>query len=136
MFLQMDKARDNCRIPTELVPKCPVCGGRMNMNLRSNNFFVEDENWKLAEERFGEYLQKITDGKRVVLLELGVGFNTPTIIRFSFENLMKKYPTMNLVRLNLNEAIIPENICDRDVGINADMKESIRDLYEIIHSSM
>ena len=132
----MDKARDNCRIPTELVPKCPVCGGRMNMNLRSNNFFVEDENWKLAEERFGEYLQKITDGKRVVLLELGVGFNTPTIIRFSFENLMKKYPTMNLVRLNLNEAIIPENICDRDVGINADMKESIRDLYEIIHSSM
>lgn len=132
IFKQMDQARRDCKIPSYMVPKCPVCGGRMNMNLRCDQYFVEDEQWHRSEEKFGNFLQKITEeaeeGKKILLLELGVGFNTPTIIRFPFEKLMRDYPAMNLIRLNLNEAVVPESFGERAVGINADMSKSIFDL--------
>lgn len=84
LFRKMDKARRDCLIPSELVPKCPVCGGNMAMNLRCDNYFVEDEAWHEAADRYACFLEQNKD-KKVVLLELGVGFNTPIIIRFPFE---------------------------------------------------
>ena len=84
MFMKMDLARKDCLIPTELVPKCPVCGGNMAMHLRCDNYFVEDEVWHQAVDRYADFLDSVK-GKNVVLLELGVGFNTPIIIRFPFE---------------------------------------------------
>lgn len=80
MFRQMDQARKSCKIPAYMVSKCPVCGGPMEMNLRSDQYFVQDENWYAAEERFGDFLSECAD-KKTVLLELGVGFNTPSLIR-------------------------------------------------------
>ena len=129
-FRQMDQARKDCKVPAYMVPKCPVCGGPMNMNLRSDNYFVEDEAWHEAEERFGEFISEMLSEKEanVVLLELGVGFNTPTIIRFPFERLTKEHKNISLIRLNLKEAVVPESFGDRAVGINADMKKSIEDL--------
>ena len=129
-FRQMDQARKDCKVPTYMVPKCPVCGGPMNMNLRSDNYFVEDEAWHEAEERFGEFISEMLSEKEanVVLLELGVGFNTPTIIRFPFERLTKEHKNISLIRLNLKEAVVPESFGDRAVGINADMKQSIEDM--------
>jgi len=132
MFRQMDQARKDCKVPSYMVPKCPVCGGSMSMNLRSDNYFVEDEAWHQAEERFGDFISEMLSAKnaKVVLLELGVGFNTPTIIRFPFEKLTKEHENISLIRLNLKEAVIPASLGDRAVGINADMKKSIEDMKE------
>ena len=127
MFRQMDQARREVRIPSCMVPKCPVCGGPMAMNLRVDDRFVEDENWHAAEARFGEFLTECAD-KKTVLLELGVGFNTPTIIRLPFEKLLRENGDLRLVRLNRSKAVIPESLADRAVGINADMARSIGDI--------
>lgn len=125
----MDQERKDCLVPAYLVPKCPVCGGPMEMNLRSDQYFVEDEKWQEAQQHFGEALTACED-KKTVFLELGVGFNTPTIIRFPFEKLMREHKNMSLIRLNLDEAIIPEELEDRSVGINEDMEKSISDLLK------
>ncbi|MDO5293962.1 MAG: Sir2 family NAD-dependent protein deacetylase [bacterium] len=127
LFTKMNQVRYECRIPSEMVPKCPVCGGKMAMNLRCDQYFVEDENWHKADERFGEFLPEHVDEK-LVLLELGVGFNTPTIIRFPFEHLIRQHKNISLIRLNLDEAVIPESLEKQAIGINADMKETIDDL--------
>lgn len=131
MFRQMDRARENCLVPSYMVPKCPVCGGPMEMNLRCDRYFVEDEAWHEAERRFGDYLNECRD-KKTVLLELGAGFNTPTIIRFPFEKLIREHKNMSLIRLNLDEAIVPEEFAGRAVGINENMVRSIEDLLNAV----
>lgn len=133
LFRQMDAARKDCLIPSDMVPKCPVCGGRMNMNLRIDQYFVQDEEWYIAEKRFGDFLSEaISSGRKICLLELGVGFNTPTIIRFPFEKLTRENEQISLVRLNLNEAVIPEHFGARAVGINVDMQQSIEDICRAV----
>lgn len=129
LFCQMDQARTDCKIPSSMVPKCPVCGGPMDMNLRKDNFFVQDVAWYEAEERFSNYLSEAIN-KKLVLLELGVGFNTPTIIRFPFEKLVREHDNISLIRLNLDQAVVPESFGERAVGINADMAESIKDIVK------
>lgn len=133
LFKQMDQARKNCQIPTYMVPKCPICGGPMTMNLRCDQYFVQDEAWYQAEKRFGDFLNEaLKSQKKLLLLELGVGFNTPTIIRFPFEKLVKENKQVNLIRLNLNEAVIPESIEQQAVGINKDIKQTIKDLHTVL----
>ena len=133
LFKQMDQARKNCQIPTYMVPKCPICGGPMTMNLRCDQYFVQDEAWYQAEKRFGDFLNEaLKSQKNLLLLELGVGFNTPTIIRFPFEKLVKENKQVNLIRLNLNEAVIPESIEQQVVGINKDIKQTIKDLHTVL----
>ncbi|MGN0438742.1 MAG: SIR2 family NAD-dependent protein deacylase [Lachnospiraceae bacterium] len=127
LFYQMNRARIDCKIPADMVPKCPVCGGAMDMNLRKDNFFVQDDTWYEAERRFSKYLSEAVN-KNLVLLELGVGFNTPTIIRFPFERLVREHDNISLIRLNLDQAVVPESFGNRAVGINADMEASIRDI--------
>lgn len=116
------------------------------MNLRCDQYFVEDEKWHEAADHYGEYLEEISNhGKsgtlfhrdnnskrHVVLLELGVGFNTPTIIRFPFERLMREKKNMKLIRLNKDEAIIPESFGKRGIGINADLSSSLKDIKDCI----
>ena len=116
-----------------MVPKCPVCGGPMDMNLRKDNFFVQDEDWYAAEGRFSDFLSEAID-KKLVLLELGVGFNTPTIIRFPFEKLVREHDHISLIRLNLDQAVVPKSFGRRAVGINADMAESIKDMVDVLHA--
>ncbi len=127
-FYEMDKARQNCMIPSYMVPKCPVCGGNMTMHLRSDNYFVEDENWHNMASHYIDFLEKM-HGKKSVLLELGVGFNTPAIIRFPFEKMTYENSNLSLIRLNLNEAMVPEILEDRVIGIGGDMSKTISDLH-------
>lgn len=129
MFRQMDQARHDCVIPSDMVPKCPVCGGDMAMHLRCDQYFVEDENWHKAAGRYQDFLKK-TDGKKGVLLELGVGFNTPTIIRFPFEKLVRENKGLSLIRLNMNEAVVPEDLQNRAIGMGGNMAKIIHDLYD------
>lgn len=128
LFRQMDRARQDCLIPSEMIPKCPVCGGNMTMHLRCDQYFVEDENWHEAAGRYVNFLKK-TEKQKGVLLELGVGFNTPAIIRFPFESMVRENGNLSLIRLNLNEAVVPESFGDRAIGINADMADVISDLF-------
>lgn len=127
LFRQMEKERQGARIPSALVPRCPVCGGEMAMNLRSDDHFVEDENWHAAEDRFSRFLSACLD-QNTVLLELGVGFNTPTIIRFPFEKLAREHENIRLIRLSRSKAMVPASLGERAIGINADMAQSIADI--------
>lgn len=131
MMNQMHQARKDCLVPSYMIPKCPVCGGPMNMNLRCDQYFVEDDAWHEAESRFGAFLDECQD-KNTVLLELGIGFNTPTIVRFPFEKLAREKKNMILVRLNLDEAIVPEGLGERAIGINADMERSVSDILNVL----
>ena len=127
LFRKMDKARRDCLIPSELVPKCPVCGGNMAMNLRCDNYFVEDEAWHEAADRYAGFLEQHKD-KKVVLLELGVGFNTPIIIRFPFEKMVRENSSYSLIRMNMDEAVVPESFGKRAIGIGGDMAKAITDI--------
>ena len=127
LFHQMNLARKDCLIPAELVPRCPVCGGKMAMHLRCDSYFVEDEHWNEAAARYGAFLKEHKED-RVLLLELGVGFNTPTIIRFPFEQMVRANGDWTLVRLNLDEAVVPKSFGKRAVGINEDIARSLEDI--------
>ena len=86
----MEKTDENLKIPSELVPKCPVCGEEMDLNLRKDSFFVEDDEWHEQNQNYIDFRQKALNGK-LLLLEFGIGFNTPIIIRFPFDDLVKSY---------------------------------------------
>ena len=107
VFEWMDETED-FKIPSELVPKCPVCGGEMDLNLRKDNFFVEDEKWHEMNRNYSSFLAGV-DGK-IVFLEIGVGFNTPGIIRYPFEQMTYDNSDATLIRLNKDYAdAIPQN---------------------------
>lgn len=129
LFGQMNQARKDCLVPAYMVPKCPVCGGNMAMNLRCDQYFVEDEHWHEAARRYEIFLKE-NRKQSIVLLELGVGFNTPTIIRFPFEKMVRDRKNWTLVRLNLEEAVVPESFGSRAVGINENIAKSITDIVK------
>lgn len=127
LFVRMNQAVKDCRIPSGMVPRCPVCKGPMAMNLRCDGYFVEDGHWHQAAGRYGDFLNRAV-GRRLVLLELGVGFNTPAIIRFPFEKMMGENREWSLIRLNLDEAAVPESLGYRAVGINMDLAVCVGDI--------
>lgn len=96
---RMATEQKDFKIPTELIPTCPVCGEEMVMHLRIDGTFVETKEWHEQSDAYYEFLNK-NQNKKIVFLELGVGFNTPTIIRFPFERLNKILPKATLVRVN------------------------------------
>ena len=91
-----------CRIPSQLVPHCPETGELLTPNLRVDENFVEDEHWHEQAAAYSRFLDK-AQGMRLVLLEMGVGFNTPTIIRYPFEQMAMEWSNSLLVRFNRNE---------------------------------
>jgi NAD-dependent SIR2 family protein deacetylase len=114
----------DCKIPSELVPKCPVCGGDMDPNLRSNQYFVEDENWYERDRLYKYFLQK-SEGKQVVYLEFGVGFNTPGIIRYPFERMTYYNENATLLRLNRDHQEGFEENEDKTIAFIEDMQEVV-----------
>ncbi len=109
LVLRMEAEEKNCRIPSSLVPKCPVCGGEMEVNIRMDEHFVQDEAWYAAAERYEDFCSGVR-GRRTLLLELGVGYNTPGIIRFPFERLAYENKNVFLVRMNRDfPEALPQN---------------------------
>lgn len=90
---------NDCKIPSSLVMKCPKCGENMDMNLRKDDNFVQDSNWYTQNDRYSDFLDKYM-GKKVVMIEIGVGFNTPGIIRIPFERIVMDEDNYTLVRIN------------------------------------
>ena len=113
-----------CTIPSKFVPKCPKCGGQMFCNIRGDEYFVEGDVFHNGKKKYEEFLKKI-QGKKVVLLELGVGFNTPVIIRFPFEKMTAQNANFHLVRLNMNDLECVIDLGDKVSLIPGDMKKSL-----------
>ena len=115
------------RIPSELIPRCPVCGGPMKVNLRADETFVEDEGWHAASERYTEFIRRHKDGK-VLFLDLGSGGNTPVIFKIPFIRWTMQNPNATYATVNLGEAFTVDQIADRSIVINADIGEVLEKL--------
>ncbi|TZE81886.1 Sir2 family NAD-dependent protein deacetylase [Calorimonas adulescens] len=129
LIKEMAAHTKDCKIPSYLVPKCPVCGGLMDVNLRKNNYFVQDENWYQANNRYDEWLKK-NYKKRIIFLELGVGFNTPGIIRYPFEQMVYSNKKSTLIRFNRDYPLgMKENI-QRTISFDEEMQMIVTALLE------
>lgn len=113
------------QIPIELLPKCPICGKPMAMNLRSDDRFVEDEGWHEAEERYEMFLAENYLDKKIVYLEVGVGDNTPAIIKYPFYRLTAKNPQATYIYANIERSNPPLEIEKQSIPLLGDLRETI-----------
>lgn len=114
-------------VPKDLLPLCPVCGKPMTMNLRSDRRFVEDQGWHQASSRYSDFLQSTKD-RRVLFLELGVGYNTPVIIKDPFCRMTAQNPKATYVCINNGEAICPKWVGEQSICINEDIGKVLKDI--------
>ena len=109
-------------VPTSLIPRCPVCGAPMTMNLRCDDTFVEDKGWHLAAARYEAFLHA-HEGQHILFLELGVGGNTPVIIKYPFWRMTAKNSNAVYACLNLYEAVCPAEIRRQAICLEGDIGE-------------
>lgn len=127
MIRKMLAGQKNMRVPTELLPVCPHCGKPLTMNLRSDDSFVENTGWHSAAERYESFL-RTRSGKRILFLELGVGFNTPVIIKYPFWKMTAQNIRATYACVNFGEAIAPGEIKEQSICINADIAAVLKGL--------
>jgi len=123
----MIKQEKDGKIPHRLIPICPFCKKEMDMNLRKNEFFVEDEGWHQAARRYHEFIQSRRQNK-ILFLELGVGYNTPSIIKYPFWQMTYSYPYATYACINLGEIAVPKEIQNRSICINDNIEKVIQSL--------
>ena len=126
MLQNIDK---KLRIPSDMVPKCPKCKGSMSINIRHNDTFVEDANWKKQYRKYNSFVKKYSN-KRLLLLEFGVGFDNPSVIRFPFDQMIYENESVRLVRFNKKYLDIPEELGRRAIGIDEDIDKVINSLLK------
>ena len=122
----VDRQKD-MRIPTGLIPVCPHCGKPMTTNLRSDDKFVEDEGWHAAAERYENFL-RTRKGQKILFLELGVGYNTPGIIKVPFWRMTCENPNAVYACVNQGQVASPREIADRSICIDGDIGKTILEL--------
>ena len=123
---EMAERQKDMKIPTELLPVCPHCGKPLTMNLRSDDKFVEDEGWHRAAERYEDFLRTRT-GQKILFLELGVGYNTPVIIKYPFWQMTVKNPNAIYACINQGQAICPAEIRHKSICIDGDISNAINE---------
>ena len=126
MVRDMVEQQKDMKIPTELIPKCPHCGKPLTMNLRSDDKFVEDEGWHQAAERYENFLR--TRKGKILFLEMGVGYNTPVIIKYPFWQMTAKNPDATYACINYGEAVCPNEIKDQAICIDGDIGKVLENL--------
>ena len=119
---QMYEQQSDMRIPTALLPRCPHCGRPLTMNLRSDDSFVEDSGWHLAAERYENFL-RTRQGQKLLFLELGVGYNTPGIIKYPFWQMTARNPQATYACINQGQAVCPHEIEKQSICIDGDIGE-------------
>ena len=129
IIIKMIEQQKNMRVPSDLIPHCPVCGREMAMNLRSDDSFVEDEGWHLACDNYVNFLNESRE-KKTLFLDLGTGMNTPGIIKFPFWQMTREWPDAFYVCINLGEAYVPsrDKFEDKSLCIDSDIGEIIEEL--------
>ena len=121
---QMVAEQKDMKIPSALIPRCPHCGKPLTMNLRSDDRFVEDEGWHEAAGRYANFL-RTREGQKMLFLELGVGYNTPVIIKYPFWQMTAKNPRATYACINRGEVFCPDEIADRAICVDGDIGEAI-----------
>lgn len=124
---KMVARQENMRIPSELIPHCPVCGAPMSMNLRADATFVEDHGWHKAADSYQNFIIR-HKGQKIVYLELGVGGNTPGIVKYPFWQMTCDNPNASYICLNLTEAYIPPEIKKQSICIQSDIGYILKQL--------
>jgi NAD-dependent SIR2 family protein deacetylase len=124
MIRQMVSEQIDCRIPSHLIPVCPRCGGFMEPNLRKDHFFVEDDAWHRASKRYLQFLAGL-GSQPVVLFELGVGYNTPTIIKKPFEHITSEHPNATLIRINKDYPDVSQINLEKTIAFARDIGEIV-----------
>ena len=117
---KMISEQRDMKIPTELIPKCPVCGAPMTMNLRCDGTFVQDEGWYAASERYNDFIRRHKE-THILFLELGVGGNTPGIIKYPFWQMTADNPKAVYACVNDGEAVCPQGITGQSICIDGDI---------------
>lgn len=123
----MIKEQKNMKIPSELLPVCPHCGKAMTMNLRCDNTFVEDEGWHKAAERYQNFIRTRINTK-ILFLELGVGYNTPAIIKYPFWQMTANNKETTYACINYGQVSVPNDIIKKSICINEDIFKVVEDL--------
>lgn len=124
---RMMAEQKDMKIPSELVPHCPRCGTPMSMNLRADDTFVEDEGWHAAAQRYTDFLRRHEE-QHILFLELGVGGNTPVIIKYPFWRMTYQNPKAVYACVNLSEAYCPKEIQKRAICIDGDIGKLLCEL--------
>lgn len=124
---KMYSQQSNMRIPTALIPRCPHCGRPMTMNLRADDTFAEDEGWHQAAGRYENFL-RTRQGQKILFLELGVGFNTPGIIKYPFWQMTARNPNTVYACINQGQALCPQEIEKQAICIDGDIGEILRSI--------
>ena len=124
---EMMERQENMKIPTELLPTCPHCGKPLTMNLRSDNKFVEDKGWHRAAERYENFL-RTREGQKILFLELGVGYNTPVIIKYPFWQMTAKNPNAIYTCINQGQAVCPQEIEKQSICIGKDISGVLKQI--------
>lgn len=119
--------QQDLRIPSSLVPHCPHCGSPLTMNLRADDTFVQDKGWYTAANRYQDFLRRHSN-MRILFLELGVGGNTPVIIKYPFWQMTAKNERATYACVNLGEAVAPTEIANRSILIDAGAERAIEAL--------
>lgn len=136
LIRRMVAEQKDMKIPAELIPRCPVCGKPMTVNLRADDKFAEDDGFYAARERYIRFIE-LNKNKRIVYFELGVGLNTPVIIKYPFWRLTSENKKAVYVCVNLGSAYAPSEISSRSVCINGDAGDVIERLlrYSSVESA-
>ena len=127
---RMVEEQKDMRIPTELIPKCPVCGKPMTMNLRADATFVQDEGWNIHAGYYEKFLNAHKTSK-ILFLELGVGYNTPGIIKYPFWQMTASNRNAEYICINKGETSVPNEIRTQSIEIDADIYDVLNDLLSI-----
>jgi NAD-dependent SIR2 family protein deacetylase len=117
-------------VPCDLVPRCPKCGKPMSMNLRADNTFVEDEGWHVAAERYDNFL-RTRKNRKILFLELGVGYNTPGIIKYPFWKMTANLSEAVYACVNFGEAFCPDEIKNKSLLVNGDIGEILEEISDV-----
>lgn len=124
---QMVMLQKSMKVPSDLIPHCPICGGLMSMNLRCDDTFVQDKGWYEANERYGEFIRR-HENSRILYFELGVGSNTPSIIKYPFWRATAGNKNSVYACINYGEAFCPKEIEKQSICINDDIKRVLSEL--------
>ena len=124
---RMVSEQENMRVPEELIPRCPRCGAPVSMNLRVDGTFVEDDGWRAAARRYAEFL-RAHEGGETLFLELGVGGNTPGIIKFPFMRMTAANPRARYISVNLSDDFAPASAPERFSFVRGNIAETLAGL--------